>query len=326
LLFVAEPQGVPQYEILRELVIRIRREELLFVLALALIEVLLAFYAPQTLDTIQTYLIVIFLIAAILIGLDRVQAYRSWEGSRLLSEYRQKLEQLRQEKAALEEELKKRMEKVAVGSGLDQYSINLDFEAVSAAVDKEHTYTRVGYFADVDVEGNYKARYERDGLRVAKGNSKSITISTGASFPIDYKQLTLKAYNLKTGKRLNDRCIDDADRYRKIYSIDLDPIVPFGKDFSIAWEFTWPHCCASKNDSDTINLGYFAEGVDRLQYSITFPFEISHPLLQEIPLGEKKLVDSDTQPTQGRKGEKFVYSFEIQKPKVKGYLLSWTAP
>lgn len=309
----------------------IRKEELLIVLGLALVSLLYAAYDIEKIKQIQNFLITIFIISAILIALDLYFKYKrdtliTDVDDETISRYKEELESLRREKAQLEEKLKNMMSKIHVAKGLDQYVINLVFEPLANAIDKENHYTKLVYKAKIDKEGNYKAKYEMHGVRVIEGLTKELIIQTGASFPIDYEQLGLKAYNLKTGKGLRDECLDDSERYRKIHAIYLDPIPKKLEPFSVGWEFTWPHCCAGQFEFDIINLRVFEQGVDELEQIITFPFEIRSPLLQEAQEGVDKLLDSEVQPVSNKEDGKFVYSYRIKKPKALGYVFTWVAP
>lgn len=254
--------------------------------------------------------------------------YWAWfaKASKMLPKYREELERLKHEKAGLEEELHKRFPKVNVPPELDQYSINLDLEAPTDLIDHAHHYSRLVYSSEIDYEGNYKARYERHGTRVVDGVTTALKIQTGASYPIRFAQLQMRAYNPRTGRQLKIEILDD-DLYRKKYSIYLDTPVRKFDSFDVAWEFIWSHACAGEHDSDTINLAVFKrDAIDEMEHTLVFPFEIPRVLLQELPRDGRRLFVSDVQPTKREQKGKFYYSYTIKKPKVAGYLISWLIP
>lgn len=260
-----------------------------------------------------------------------------WQGSRsykietdekekIIKSLEIKIENMTKEKEKLPEGFRQKSPAIKVEEGLDGYSINLDLETPSELTDNDHHYAKLVYYAEIDREGNYKARYERYGTRTNEGMTKFLTIQTGASFPVLYKDLRIRAFSIKNNKRLHDECIDD-NLYKKIYRIYLDPASKKLEDFAIKWTFIWPHCVGGKRDSDTINLKVFRKGnIDELVHTLVFPFEIHHPLLQEVIEEKDKPVDCEVQPGLEIKGGKFYYFYAIKKPKVDGYLFSWFAP
>ena len=274
------------------------------------------------------FILFTFSIAFLIIIQQKPRSYKieTEEKQKIIKSLEEKIENMVREKERLLEELRQKSPLIKVEKGLDAYSINLDLETSKELIDEDHNYARLVYYAEINRQGDYKARYERYGKRINDGITKFSKIQTGASSPVLYKDLKIRAFNIKNNKRLHDECEDD-NLYKKIYKIYLDPAPKNLEDFAIGWTFTWPHCVGGKRDSDTINLKVFRKGcIDKLEHTLVFPFEIHHLLLEEVIEGRDKLVDCEVQPRLEVKGGKFYYSYAIPRPKADGYLFSWFAP
>lgn len=315
-------------KILESIVHKIRVEIYLYLLAWAVICYLIGNYDFDKLIAIKGLLIVIFSGGTLLIALQSWWAYKiqTDEKGKIIKSLDEKLQNMGKEKSKLLEDLRQKSPVVKVERGLDAYSINLDLETPQELVDEDHHYTKLVYHAEINRKGDYKARYERYGKRLTEGMTKSLLIQTGASSSVLYNDLGIRAFNAKTDKRFRDECVDD-NMYKKMYRIHLDPAAKKFEEFAIGWTFMWPRCAGGKRDSDTINLKGFKKGsVDEIVHTLVFPFEVSHPLLQEIVGESDKPVDCAVQPKLTVKDGKYYYSYTIKKPRVDGYLFSWFTP
>lgn len=306
---------------LKAIIERIKDPVLLFLLGYAIISISVGVYDFQKLVQLQLMLALIFLGGLAYFIANIWIRYKQPVLTRQLEQERDRY------KACLEElQIKFNQEKPTEGleRDLDVMSIDLDLVTPDAAIDSDNHYTSVVFYAEIDEAGNYAAHYERHGVRITNGITRHLIIRTGASAAVRFKQLNMKAIDLKSGKPLNIEVVEDDLPYVKVYKIELIKPAKRLEDFAVVWTFTWPHCVGLPRDTDAINLKVFGQGVGHLKYTLVFPFEPYNSVLYEVK--NRRAEPSQIQPKPRQEGSKYFIEYEPENPQADGLVIAWSRP
>ncbi len=211
----------------------------------------------------------------------------------------------------------------------DWVLVNLNLDPIPSCVDDQHRFDQLSYDAHISENGDYHGTYRRVGRRVAPGVTDYLQIQTGASKNVSWHRLNMCAVDNATGKTTKIFAEDDSHGYSKVSRLLLDAPVATDEKLDVTWTFTWPQCVADPENSDSINLRFFPQGVKHLRYQITweqhvFPRVFGFRVYGVNGRNASPAVARPRPIVTTRHGATVAgYQLEIEDPKDEAYLVTW---
>jgi hypothetical protein len=154
-----------------------------------------------------------------------------------------------------------------------QEVVNLALTHSVRPIDKDNHYTLIKLFARIDLEGNYRAQYERHGINQSRTAVDHLRVLSCADSNMDFAVLQVEAGDLNSQTKLKVQVVED-NRRQKLFDIYFKKPIQPGESFAVAWSVFWPRVLRAAADYDYIVLKDFERGVDKLSYSLEFEWQL----------------------------------------------------